>query len=125
MREVRMFTRVPYQVVAEINSQDTVLRGETTDLCLNGLYMKSAQKLEVNALAELTIPPDNIAVNNPITIKGVVVRLDDEGMGFKFHQVDVDAFIILKNIVSYYCGNEHKVMDEFYANISQKERLGN
>jgi hypothetical protein len=123
MREVRMFTRVPYEVDAEITCKDKVLRGETSNLCLNGLYVQTDEKLEMNSLAELTIPPDNVATRNAITVKGVVVRLDEHGMGFKFHQVDVDAFITLKNIVSFHCGNENKVMDEFYANISHKERL--
>lgn len=115
----RRFTRIPYQSEVLINSKGQWYRGTSDNLSLYGIYVKSGNRFPINSQIELTIP---LAGDEEyIDVTGLVVRQDDEGIGCEFQQVDVDAFLNLKNIVSSKCENKNQVMDEFYAYLAKKE----
>lgn len=115
----RRFTRIPYQSEVLINSKGQWYRGMSDNLSLYGIYVKSGNRFPINTQVELTIPLGS--EDEYIDVTGLVVRQDDEGIGCEFQQVDVDAFLNLKNIVSAQCENKSQVMDEFYAYLAKKE----
>ncbi|KAF0221048.1 MAG: type IV pilus assembly [Geobacteraceae bacterium] len=122
MREVRKFTRVPFKSEVLINAQGENLKGESENLSLYGLFVRIDKKLEINTRVEVMIPLHTPPEDAYMDINGVVARQDENGVGIKFQQIGVDAFINLKNIVSYQCGSEDQVMEEFYSYIAHKDQ---
>ena len=110
-----------------MNANGKWSRGVSENLSLYGIYIRSTETLDVNALVELTIPfPAELEASGGddyIDVSGVVVRSDSNGMGCEFRQVDVDAFLSLKNVISMKCENKSVVMDEFYSYLSRKELM--
>lgn len=127
MAESRRFTRVPYRMEVLMNANGQWSRGVSENLSLYGIYIRSNEQFDINSVVELTIPfPAELATANDddyIDVSGVVVRSDGIGIGCEFRQVDVDAFLNLKNAVSSKCENKSLVMDEFYHYLSRKELM--
>jgi hypothetical protein len=121
MREIRKFTRVPFKSDVLITANGERLTGESANLSLYGLFVKTSKKLDVNTRVEVTLPSIKTAEGECLDIGGVVARVGENGIGIKFQQIGVDEFINLKNIVSYHCGSEDQVMEEFYSYIAHKE----
>lgn len=124
MGETRRFTRIPFQREVLISAKGQWYRGMSENLSLYGIYVKASPKFEPDTIVELTIPlSQDVAPDNEeyIDVCGVIVRQDDAGIGCEFQQVDVDAFLHLKNIISAQCENKNRVMDEFYSYLSRKE----
>jgi hypothetical protein len=98
------------------------------NLSLYGIYVKSTSKFDINAVVELTIPLQSDSTEEDdeyIDVKGVVVRQDEKGIGCEFNNVDVDAFLNLRNVIGSRFDNKHLVMDEFYTYLSRKELMAN
>ncbi|MBT0663381.1 PilZ domain-containing protein [Geobacter pelophilus] len=127
MGEARRFTRIPYQSEVLMNANGQWFRGLSENLSLYGIYIKSNERLKLDSIVELTIylpgSDDTTNDDNYIDVNSVVVRQDQEGIGCEFRQVDVDAFLNLKNVISSRCDNKTLVMDEFYSYLSRKELL--
>jgi hypothetical protein len=127
MGESRRFTRIPYQSEVLMNANGQWFRGLSENLSLYGIYIKSNERFHLDSAVELTIylpgSDDTANDDNYIDVNSVVVRHDTEGIGCEFRQVDVDAFLNLKNVISSRCDNKTLVMDEFYSYLSRKELL--
>lgn len=127
MGESRRFTRVPYQSEVLMNANGHWFRGLSENLSLYGIYIKSNERFNVESVVELTISlPESDGVTEDdsyIDVNGVIVRQDQDGFGCEFRQVDVDAFLNLKNVISSRSENKTLVMDEFYTYLSRKELM--
>lgn len=125
--ESRRFTRIPYQSEVLMNANGQWFRGLSENLSLYGIYIKTSEKFNTNSVVELTISvPNNMAAHDDrsnIDVNSVVVRQDIDGTGFEFKQVDVDAFLNLKSVISSRTENKAMVMDEFYNYLSRKELM--
>jgi hypothetical protein len=127
MGESRRFTRIPYQSEVLMNANGHWFRGLSENLSLYGIYIKSNEKLNIESIVELTISlpgnPDAPDDDSYIDVNSIVVRQDKHGIGCEFKQVDVDAFLNLKNVISSKSENKTLVMDEFYTYLSRKELM--
>ena len=124
MGEARRFTRIPFQTEVLINAKGQWYRGMSENLSLYGIYVHSNTKFDADTVVELTIPLSSHLPNTQdeyIDVSGRVVRQNGEGIGCEFQQVDVDAFLNLKNVISSQCENKNRVMEEFYAYLARKE----
>jgi len=123
----RRFTRIPYQSEVLMNANGHWFRGLSENLSLYGIYIKSSENLDINSIVELTISlpvsEENSDDDSYIDVKSVVVRRDNDGIGCEFRQVDVDAFLNLKNVISSKSENKNLVMEEFYSYLSHKELM--
>ena len=127
MGESRRFTRIGYQSEVLMNANGHWFRGLSENLSLYGIYIRSGEKFDIDSVVELTIAlPDSEGTteyDSYIDVNSVVVRQDNDGIGCEFRQVDVDAFLNLKNVISSKCENKAVVMDEFYSYLSRKELM--
>jgi hypothetical protein len=127
MGESRRFTRVPYQSEVLMNANGHWFRGLSENLSLYGIYIKSSEKLAIDSIVELTISlpecDNSTDEDSYIDVNSIVVRQDSDGIGCEFRQVDVDAFLNLKNVISSKSENKTFVMDEFYNYLSRKELM--
>lgn len=126
MAEARRFTRIPYQSEVLMNSKGQWFKGMSENLSLYGVYVRSSSRFEIDSVVELTISlPSTMTTSNEeyIDVNGIVVRQDESGIACEFREVEVDAFINLKNVISSQCENRSLVMDEFYHYLARKELL--
>ncbi len=126
MAEARRFTRIPYQSEVLMNAKGQWFRGMSENLSLYGVYVISSSRVEIDSVVELTIslpPADTTSDEEYIDVNGIVVRQDENGIACEFREVEVDAFINLKNVISSQCENRSLVMDEFYHYLARKELL--
>lgn len=126
MAEARRFTRIPYQSEVLMNAKGQWFRGMSENLSLYGVYVRSSSMFEIDSVVELTISlPQEMttSVEEYIDVNGIVVRQDENGIACEFREVEVDAFINLKNVISSQCENRSLVMDEFYHYLARKELL--
>jgi hypothetical protein len=121
MREIRRFTRVPFKSEVLIHANGEKLKGESENLSLYGLFLKIDKVLDIDTVVDVMIPLHMPADEPYIDVSGVVARQAENGVGIRFQQIGVDAFINLKTIISYQCGDEDQVMQEFYSYIAHKE----
>ncbi len=116
----RNFSRVDFTIAAKVVAGDRSLTGTVENLSLNGVFVKTDEKLPVDEQVHIDVTLSGISPDLVLSLSGVVVRVTEEGMALKFQKVDLDTFTHLKNIISYKSGNADKVMDELMDYIDRK-----
>ncbi|MCK4605173.1 MAG: PilZ domain-containing protein [Deltaproteobacteria bacterium] len=103
--EQRKYIRVPFKAVACLwpLKQDAkeIRCDQTRDISLKGIYCYSDIKFSVGTTCELELHFTDTSSKLVLFLKGRVVRTDEEGMGIKFEEMDLDSFFSLKNILNY------------------------
>jgi hypothetical protein len=79
------------------------------------LRVKERVKVNRGELLDITISLTGDTSSLSISVKGSVVRIDQDGVALEFEKIDLDSFVHLKNIVAYNDGDEKKIMEEFIA----------
>jgi len=92
-------------------------RGEVQNISLNGVSIKISEKIAAGEIVEVMISLTGDSSCLSINLEGVVLRTGEEGIALQYRKVDLDAFIHLRNIVSYNLDNSDKVMEEFQSFI--------
>jgi len=118
--EKRSFTRIPFQSEAIVKCSQKTLVCDLENLSLNGLLLKTPEPISVNEPVELEILLSGSSSELSISLQGIVVRQAEEGVAVQFRKMDLDSFIHLKNVVSYNCGGQADVMEEFSRYIERK-----
>ena len=111
--EKRDFSRVGFRAGVVITWQGKPYKTEVLNLSLHGILVKEIEGIAIGEKVDLTIYLSGTTPEIPLTVKGEVVRLEQEGVGIQFCRMDTDSFIHLRNIVALNLGDQEKVMDEF------------
>ena len=116
----RKLSRVDFKVEALVKAADSTIKGEVKDISLHGVFIRTAETMPVGTPVELTIYltilPPCIVVN----VKGVVVRSLEDGIGCTFDKIDAESFAHIRSIISYQCGDDAKVMSEFFDYVKNQ-----
>ncbi|HBV98294.1 MAG: hypothetical protein JL50_19660 [Peptococcaceae bacterium BICA1-7] len=115
--ERRRFSRVDFHMGAIIRYRHKSFRGEVQNISLNGVSIKISEKIAAGEIVEVMISLTGDSSCLSINLEGVVLRTGEEGIALQYRKVDLDAFIHLRNIVSYNLDNSDKVMEEFQSFI--------
>ena len=122
--EQRKHIRVPFKTVACLWSlkQDAkeIRCDQTRDISLKGLYCYSDIRFSVGTPCELELHLTDIGSKVVLFLKGRVVRTDEEGMGIKFEEMDLDSFFLLKNILNYNTGDPEEIEKELTGYIHKE-----
>ena len=118
--EKRKFSRVPFHIEAEINVNGSNFKGEVENLSLKGMLVHiDDHLLELGTPLTMIINLTGVNSNLSINLKGRVVRVNQEGIGIFFEEIDLDSFIHLKNIIDYNVADPEKVKEEFFEYIRE------
>lgn len=124
--EKRCLSRVLFCTKAVVNYKGVEIDGEVDNLSLNGMFIKTRQKVPVGEMVEITMHLAGDSSSLTIGLEGKVIRTDESGIGIMYHKVDLDSFVHLRNIVSYNSADTDRVMDEFLQfikkNISESKK---
>jgi hypothetical protein len=118
--EKRELTRVAFHIEAIIKYQERTFAGKVENLSLKGMFIQTAEKLEVTEPISIIIHLAGDSSDLEINLNGNVVRVDQSGVGVQFDKIDLDSFIHLRNIVAYNSGDEDNVMKEFLSFVNHK-----
>lgn len=85
----------------ESGNQVITATGDIRDISLNGLFVRTSEKMESGTGCDVRIELTGTEVPIILEIKGKVVRMEDTGVGIHFDAMDLDTFMHLKNVVRY------------------------
>lgn len=112
--EKRRFKRVLFRTEAIVQHGDKTFTGEVADLSLRGMFVKSARVIPLGETVKARILLSGSTSELSIQVDGTVVRhQQQDGFGIQFHEMDVDSFVHLRNVVIYNSGDPSQVMEEF------------
>ncbi len=120
--EKRSFSRIPFQTKAIVRAKETTVIGVVENLSLAGIFLKTPERLRLNRLVKIELLFTGTSSQISIILDGKIMRHENLGMAIQFRNVDIDAFIHLKNLLSYNTNQMGKVEEEFQAFIKKKNK---
>ncbi len=90
-----------------INSKATFTTNEVATPCIaenismGGLFVRTNSRIEIGEKTQITVPLPNIARKECITVDGIAVRVEEGGVAFQFHNVELDTFCELLSFIDY------------------------
>ncbi len=94
----RNFPRQRINAEATIKSMAGTMKCATDNISMGGLFVRTEQGMEVGEKTEITIHLPDYR-NNGIVVVGIVTRIDQSGIAFKFHNVGHDSFCDLLTLL--------------------------
>lgn len=112
--ERRQSTRVPFQTTADLQFHDREFTDrETGDLSVKGVLVHGVHDRKLGDECAVLLHLIGASSDLALRMRGKVVRILPEGVAIKFHEIDLDSFYHLKNIVYYNVDNPDDLSSEF------------
>jgi hypothetical protein len=118
--EKRNFDRIPFQTKAIVRSKDTTVIGIVENLSLDGIFLKTPEKLNLNRIVKIELLFTGTSSQLSILLDGKIMRHENIGMAIQFKNVDMDAFFHLKNLISYNTNKMGKLKNDFKKFVKTK-----
>ena len=118
--EKRNFDRIPFQTKAIVRSKDTTVIGIVENLSLDGIFLKTPEKLNLNRIVKIELLFTGTSSQLSILLDGKIMRHENIGMAIQFKNVDMDAFFHLKNLISYNTNQMEKLKNDFKKFVKTK-----
>jgi hypothetical protein len=96
----RKFNRIRFESQAMIMTGEQAFEVSTENLSLNGLFVRTDQKMLKGERAEIRINVPSASRSPFLTVDGEVVRNDNHGLAFQFKSLDHDSFSYLKTVIN-------------------------
>lgn len=109
--EQRNFTRVVFSAAAAIKCKEQVFLGDIANVSLQGLFIKTDQEIPLN------LPVDVTVYHFPSTsfrLHADVVRQERNGVGLQIKKIDMQAFVLLRNVVAMQSMEHAAIIDETF-----------
>ncbi len=118
--EKRNFDRIPFQTKAIVRSKDTTVIGIVENLSLDGIFLKTPEKLNLNRIVKIELLFTGTSSQLSILLDGKIMRHENIGMAIQFKDVDMDAFFHLKNLIAYNTNQVGNLTDKFQRFLKAK-----
>lgn len=118
--EKRSFARIPFQTKAIVRSKDATVIGIVENLSLDGIFLKTPEKLRLNRIVKIELLFTGTSSQLSILLNGKIMRHENTGMAIQFKDVDMDAFLHLKNLISFNTNQMDKLNEEFEKFVKKK-----
>lgn len=113
MNERRNFTRVFFRGDAEIRWEDQVVRGAMSNLSLRGMLLNSSRPCPPGTSVTVQIQLTGSTSEVVLRLSGKVARQQGTEIAVEFTGMDLDSFVLLKNVIIHNSDSEEKVIEEF------------
>lgn len=120
--EKRTFARIPFQTKAIVRAKETTVIGVVENLSLDGIFLKTPEKLRLNRVVKIELLFTGTSSQLSILLDGKIMRHEIIGMAIQFRNVDIDAFIHLRNLIFYNTKQLGKVEEEYQAFAKEKDK---
>lgn len=114
----RKSTRVPFKATVDlIFDGREYLKRQTSDLSLTSVFVPGVTGHEAGETCRLNLHLTGLSSDILLHMKGRIQRVEQDGIGLEFFEIDLDSFYHLKNIVYYNSGDPDKLEDEFFEHV--------
>ncbi|MCD6560426.1 MAG: PilZ domain-containing protein [Deltaproteobacteria bacterium] len=111
--ERRRFTRIPFNVTAEITiNENSYIVDKINNLSVGGCFLPLVLDCEPKTACHVKISLTGSNNELSVNLDGTVVRSDLEGIAVKFTLIDPDSLIHLQHIILYNSHDTDKVEQE-------------
>jgi hypothetical protein len=94
---------------AALVHEDRTIHGETTDISLRGIHIKSSSLLPPGTTVQVLVFP---AQNPSLSFSGTIVRSDKNGLGIEISKMPVESFSYIRDLVINKSSNPTDIWDE-------------
>jgi c-di-GMP-binding flagellar brake protein YcgR len=99
-KERRRFTRVPFEIGAEIHCEKSIVAASTVrNVSLGGMLLEVPEPVPEGTACTVDITLKGPKSLLRISIEGFVVRVEDQMVAVEFTEVDVDSLIHLRHLI--------------------------
>lgn len=98
---------------ADLHFEGKSVRGVVENLSLKGMLVRNAELFPVGTPLAIRIQLAGSTAEVSIRLTGEVIRHQEKDMAIEFKGMDLDSFMLLKNVVVYNSGSEEKILEEF------------
>ena len=121
MTNRRENTRVEFRATIDLDFSGRIFTGcETSDLSLYGVFVSGVQGPVAGDQCDLSLHLSGATSDTVLRMKGELVRVEANGVGLKFFEIDLDSFYHLKNILYYNSGDPDVLEEEFQHRLAGK-----
>ncbi len=111
--ERRKNTRVAFHTTADLRfSHRNYRQCETQNLSLKGMSARGITGHACGETCDISLELSGSSSKLVLDMRGEIVRVDKDGIGLHFIDMDLDSFYHLKNILYYNADDPDKVADE-------------
>ncbi|NOX24720.1 MAG: PilZ domain-containing protein [Deltaproteobacteria bacterium] len=111
--ERRKNTRVTFQTTADLSFNHRNYRQcETQNLSLKGMSVRGITGHTCGEICDISLALSGSSSRLVLNMRGEIVRVDEDGIGLHFIDIDLDSFYHLKNILYYNADDPDKVAGE-------------
>nr|MBF0221323.1 PilZ domain-containing protein [Desulfobulbaceae bacterium] len=109
-QERRKNTRVPFQTTADVSfSNKNYTNCETENLSVKGVSVLGISGHKIGEECNLSLALSGSTSELKLAMRGKIVRLQEDGIGLKFIEIDLDSYYHLKNIIYYNSEDPDKI----------------
>ena len=98
-KKIRVFFKTT--VLLEIGSAKIIVNGDSTDLSLNGIFIKTKEIFPIGTSCHLKINLLGRGNTFQLEMDGTTARIEPDGIGIMFKSIELDTYTHLKKIVMY------------------------
>lgn len=109
----RMLSRVDFEVAARVVYNGVEHVCEVRNLSLSGIYFVNGPDLPMDAEIDVHLELSSQHSEMGVVVNGIVIRKDEHGCALRFRDLELDAFIFLRNIMVYNSGNSDLIDKEY------------
>lgn len=111
-RERRRNTRVAFQAIADVAFGDThYTQCATENLSVKGVAVLGISGHKIGDTCDISLALSGSTSHLRLSMKGKIVRAEDNRIALNFTEIDLDSFYHLKNIV-YYNSNDPDAIEQ-------------
>jgi hypothetical protein len=100
--ERRQNTRVAFTATVDVDFSEQKFSGcASQDLSVKGVFLAGVRNQALGDRCDLTLSLSGTSSELCLRIKGEVVRVEKDGVALRFHEMDLDSYYHLKNIIYY------------------------
>ncbi len=114
-RNLRVAFKTSVCIKPLLQNFETIFSEHTRDVSLRGLYCYADHILPMGTPCEVELRLSGASSDLKLYMQADVVRTDENGMAFKFNEMDLDSMLHLKNLLYYNSGDPDRIDSELHA----------
>jgi hypothetical protein len=115
--ERRENRRVPFQVMATVQTGQTSIKGMVDNLSMKGMFLTAGETLSGGGPLEISILLSGSSTVCSVELKGRVVRQTAAGVAIEFLEMDLDSFTHLRHIIALNSDDPDAAYEEYCRSV--------
>ncbi len=121
-QDLREFTRCNICLKAEVRlANGILLEGETENVSMKGLWFRTERTFPKDTPVRIHLYLSGTQDKESLDIRGSVVRIESDGMGICFEEIDSDSVEHLQRLLMYNAIEIDKMHQEFEEHLGLKK----